>query len=172
MNISIDDAGFGHVLGGVFIGLADEELAGRSYVDEIPVEYFKEELFKKKLYLEKAWEIVSRGLKAMNVSKSEKIYCCSGYILSRARERLSESGFDVIVESHFERQAHFLVEGALMNYLDKIGFPVVELLPENSPGARARNFRKMLAWAKANPSRMKYVKTGWNFFQRSRNALG
>jgi len=170
MRVSIDDAGLGHVLGGGFIGLADEDVAGRSYVDEIPVEYFKENAFDRKLYLDKAWEIVSMGVKALGVTKSDTIYCCSGYVLSKARDELIKLGFDVRVESHAERQAHFLVEGALMDYLQRIGAPVSQLLPDDSDRARARNFRTLLKWAYADPSRMKYVKTGWKFFQRPRRA--
>jgi len=168
MRVSIDDAGLGHVLGGGFIGLADEDMAGHTYLGEIPVEYFKEDTFGQKLYLDKAWEIVSMGVKVMGVAKSDVIYCCSGYVLDRARDELTKLGFNVNVESHAERQAHFLVEGALMDYFHGIGAPVAQLLPEDSNRARARNFRTLLKWAYADPTRMKYVKTGWNFFQRPR----
>jgi len=170
MRVSIDDAGLGHVLGGGFIGLADEDVAGHTYVGEIPVEYFKENTFGQKLYLDKAWEIVSMGVRALGVAKSDVIYCCSGYVLDKARDELTKLGFNVKVESHTERQAHFLVEGALMDYLQGIGAPVAQLLPEGSNRARARNFRTLLKWAYADPARMKYVKTGWNYFQRARRA--
>jgi len=156
------------VLGGGFIGLADEDVPGRAYLGEIPVEYFKEDTFGQKLYLDKAWEIVSMGVKALGVSKSDAIYCCSGYVLAKSRDELTKLGFNVKVESHAERQAHFLVEGALMDYLQGIDAPVAQLLPEDSNRARARNFRTLLNWAYADPTRMKYVKTGWNYFRRTR----
>jgi hypothetical protein len=170
MRVSIDDAGLGHVLGGAFIGLADEDAAGRSYVGEISISYFKENVFDRKLYLERAREIVSEGVEALGVTKSDIIYCCSGYILSRAREALSELGLNVKVESHHERQAHFLVESARLNYLQGIGAPVADLLPEDSDRARARNFRLLLKWAYADPGRMQYVKTGWKYFRKLKRA--
>jgi len=170
VRVSIDDAGLGHVLGGAFIGLADEDVAGRSYVGEIPVDLFKEDVFDRKLYLDKAWEIVSSGIRALGVTRSDKIYCCSGYVFSKARDELIKLGFNVKVESHAERQAHFLVEGALINYLQGIGAPVTQLLPEDSDRARARNFRTLLKWTYADPARMKYAKTGWKFFRRAKRA--
>lgn len=127
---------------------------------EIPVELFQENLFKEKRYLDKAVEIVLKGLDALSVGSSEPIHVCTGYVLSRVRQVLSERGYRV-VPSRIVGETQRMAEEAFLNTLRRMevhGTPI---------DSGKRRFLSLLEWVQEDQKeRERFVKTGWGFWKR------
>jgi len=133
---------------------------GEAFVGEIPVEFFQETLFNKKLYLDKAVEIVLKGLDVFNVGYEEPIHVCTGYVLSRVRQVLREKGYR-IVPSKIVGKTQRMAEEAFLKSLMKIGVYGASI------EAGKRRFFSLLRWVQQDlEGREKYVKTGWRFWKR------
>jgi len=169
MFYSCDDSGWGHLVGPCVIAVASEDAPNILYIGDIQIEYFQDQLFWEKKYLERAWEIVQEAVETLRIGTGDTIYCCSGYVVSYAVAQLKRNGFKVIVESHVERRAHEVAENAFLERLKNIGAPVEKLLLENSDRNRARNFYTLLNWVKEDEAaRMKWAKHGWTYFHPER----
>jgi hypothetical protein len=94
MVIEIDDSGWGDLIGGVVIVLRRME-TDEHYSDEIPSELFKQDEFKYKIYLRYATQVILEGLDSLDVSKSEEIHICKGYIFDQAKDILRELGYRI-----------------------------------------------------------------------------
>ena len=133
---------------------------GETFVEEIPVEFFQETLFNKKLYLDKAVEIVLKGLDVFDVGYEEPIRVCTGYVLSRVRQVLRERGYRV-VPAKIVGETQRMAEEAFLNSLKKIG------VYGASMDAGKRRFFSLLKWVQQDlRGREKYVKTGWRYWKR------
>lgn len=133
---------------------------GETFSGEIPISLFRGSLFKQKLYLDKAVEIVFEGLEALNVKPSEELHVCTGYVLSRVRETLQVRGF-IVVPSKIVGKTQREVEEAFVQSLTAMG--IAQSLPE----AGRRRFSSLLEWVHEDLlNREKYVKTGWPSWEK------
>lgn len=133
---------------------------GEVYSGEIPLEYFKEDKFKDKNYLDASVEIVTKGIKKINITKNEPILICRGYVLSNIREYLNSKGYD-IREKKITGLTQEFAEMEFKKSLVKLG--VGSLKDVES----LRNFYNYIEWIKKDiPSRERFVKTGWSSWKK------
>ena len=156
--IQIDESGWGSLLGGVSIGLYDTRTK-KFLAKTIPIKYFQGKLFGKQKYLEQARKIVMNGLFAFSVPTN--IMICRGHILRGARNALRALPYEEfhITEGEIGQPLQGLLEAHFAKHLKKAG------VPDKSGGAHCLSFDDQLNWVKENPSRVKYVKTGWERWQ-------
>ena len=139
---------------------------GEQHVGEVPLEMFQGSRFKEKDYLDRALEIVQDGIKNLNVGKDEPVHICRGYILSKARETLEASGYNV-VQKKIEGRTQKLAESEFINSLVWLG------LGEKEEVARMRSFNAFLIWVHEDlEGREAFVKTGWKAWPRLRADRG
>lgn len=152
-------------MGGAVIVMRRVE-TGEAYVGEVPLELFRGERFGDQLYLEKAVELVLRGVEALKVAKDEPIHVCTGYILSRAREVLRERGFNV-VSAKIRGETQALAEGEFVRSLVRMG------VGDEATVKGMRSFNAFLDWVLEDlEGRERYVKTGWRAWSRLRKGGG
>ena len=133
---------------------------GETYSDEIPLRYFKEDKFKDKLYLEVSTNIVQKGIEKLNISKEERLYVCSGYVLSEIREYLRSKGYDVTKKKITGITQDF-AEKEFMKSLVNLGVGSMREVES------MRSFYRYLEWVKKDfPARENYVKTGWSSWNK------
>ena len=138
---------------------------GEVYSGEIPLEYFKEDKFKDKNYLDAAVEIVTKGIKKISITKNEPILICRGYVLSNIREYLNSKGYD-IREKKITGLTQKFAEMEFKKSLVKLG--VGSLKDVES----LRNFYNYIEWIKKDiPSRERFVKTGWSSWKKWKKKL-
>ncbi|MCD6444690.1 hypothetical protein J7L70_06790 [Candidatus Bathyarchaeota archaeon] len=162
MTVEVDDAGWGDLVGGCVI-VARRVETGEHYVGEIPVEFFQGELFRRKKYLDEAAKIVEDAMRSLGVSREEEVRICTGYVLSKARKRLSERGYNV-KPTKITGETQRLAEQTFLKSLRKLGL----ILDEEKP---KRRFRSLLEWVSEDPAREKYVKTGWRSWRNKWRAI-
>ncbi len=96
--LRIDDAGWGFPLGGIMVGVSDEQVVKTAIV---PVEYFRKDTqnhFMTKRYLKKYSDLAIDLLKEFEATPStHRIEICSGYVNQPLREKLRIFGYDVRV---------------------------------------------------------------------------
>jgi hypothetical protein len=139
---------------------------GEQHVGEVPLEMFQWSRFKDKDYLDRALEIVQDGIKALNVGKYEPVHICRGYILSKAREFLESTGYNV-VHTKIEGRTQELAESEFIKNLVRLGVGDKEEI------ARMRSFNAFLDWVYEDPEeRESFVKTGWKTWSRLRVGRG
>jgi hypothetical protein len=161
MVIEIDDSGWGDLIGGVVIVLRRME-TDEHYSDEIPSELFKQDEFKYKIYLRYATQVILEGLDSLDVSKSEEIHICKGYIFDQAKDILRELGYRI-----FEKK----IIGKTQTFAEKA---FIESLVKQSIGtfkeiAEMRSFNGFLTWVKCDlENRERHVKTGWKNWLKHR----
>ena len=127
---------------------------------EIPVEFFQENLFNEKRYLDKAVEIVLKGLDALSVGSEEPMHVCTGYVLSRVRQVLKERGYRV-VPSKIVGETQRMAEETFLKSLRRMEVHGTPL------DAGKRRFLSLLKWVQEDmEERQKFVKTGWGFWKR------
>ena len=127
---------------------------------EIPVEFFQENLFKEKSYLDKAVEIVLKGLDALRAGSKEPMHVCTGYVLSRVRQVLKERGYRV-VPSKIVGETQRMAEEAFLKSLRRIEVHGTPL------DAGKRRFFSLLKWVQEDmKKREKFVKTGFRFWKK------
>jgi len=128
---------------------------GESYVGEIPLNFFKEEAFKKKLYLDQIVSIILKGIEALKVDKAEPIHICSGYILSKAAEELRKQGYSISLRK-IKGETQLLAEREFVKSLVRLGIGCEEDVEQ------MRSFKSLLRWVMEDlEKRERYVKTGW-----------
>ena len=157
MTIQIDDAGVGHLLYGVVVGAHRKETSEFHY-DMIPVSYFQEPDFKRKLYLKKATEVAMKLLDQMSIQEKEHVEICTSFLFDEARPALIDQlGKERVRATAITGEAQDRVEGAYLDEIRNIGYEPISERDEK----RAKSFFHMLRWIKKDSSRLKYAKTGW-----------
>lgn len=159
--IQIDDAGSGSFIGGTCIGLYRPE-TNEYYFDIIPVELYDKENIKKKLYLDEAVNIVSRGFKQLNVSDNETIEICRGYMFEKLKPWLEEKRF-FWYGTHITGRIQDIVEKNFQLYTEKIGLPRQYIKYTRYPF----HFHKLLRWVFADfENRIDLCKVGWKCWEK------
>ena len=139
---------------------------GERHVGEVPLGMFQGSRFKEKDYLDRALEIVQDGIKALKVGKDEPLHICRGYVLSRAREVLEASGYNV-VRSKIEGHTQELAESEFIESLVRLG------VGEKEEVVGMRSFSAFLGWVHEDiDTRESFVKTGWRAWPRLRGDRG
>ncbi len=162
MTVQIDDAGVGDLLFGVVVGAHRKE-TGEFHYDVIPVSYFQNPSFKRKLYLEKATELSLRLLQEMKLSDGEEVEICSSFLFDKTRPDLVEKfGEGRVHVSVIEGDAQRNVETAYLDEIRNLGYEPIEERDER----RAKSFFHMLRWVKKDPARLRLAKTGWPKLRR------
>ena len=162
MTVQIDDAGVGDLLFGVVVGAHRKE-TGEFHYDVIPVSYFQNPLFQRKLYLNKATEVALRLLHDLKIGEDEGVEICSSFLFDKTRPELTERlGEERVRTATITGQAQRNVETAYLDEIRNLGYEPIEERDEK----RARSFFHMLRWVKNNPDRLKYAKTGWPRLRR------
>lgn len=96
----------------------------------------------------------------MSVGSEEPIHVCTGYVLSRVRQVLSERGYRV-VPSKIVGETQRMAEETFVKSLTRIevhGTPI---------DSGKRRFLSLLNWVQEDiEEREKFVKTGWRFWKR------
>ncbi len=157
MTIEIDDAGTGDLIGDAFIGFLREE-TGEIIFRTIPVKFFNEENWKKRLVYNLVVELVKDGLKELNFDKeTEKIRICRGNIFDRVITYFDEE------EIKYERTSiegvlQDAVEGRLVSHLRKLGVRSRNLTKKSG----AKRYFVLLNWLCQDfYNREKFVKSGF-----------
>lgn len=159
--IQIDDSGSGSFVGGTCIGVYRPE-ANEYFFDIIPVELYNKENFKKKLYLDEVVRIVSEAFKIMNVSKSESIEICRGYMFEHVKTWLSQNGYTWYV-THITGNVQEIVEKSFELYTINIGLFQPYIKYTRYPF----HFHKLLRWVFADfDNRIKLCKVGWRCWEK------
>jgi hypothetical protein len=162
LTIQIDDAGVGDLLYGVVIGAHRKETSEFHY-DLIPVRYFQEPDFKRKLYLKKATEVTLDLLKQMKLLDKEQVEICTSFLFDETRPALSEQlGEERVRAKAITGEAQDRVEGAYLDEIRNLGYEPISERDDK----RAKSFFHMLRWIKKDRSRLKYAKTGWPRLRR------
>ena len=148
-------------MGGAVVVMRRVE-TGESYSGEISLDLFRVNVFKTKEYLVQALRVVTEGVEKLQISHDEPIHICTGYILSRAREALTEEGY--IVESDkIMGLTQELAEREYLKSLVRLGVGDMSIV------ASIRSFNSFLAWVHQDlEARERYVKTGWSSWPRLR----
>ncbi len=168
MQIEIDDAGTGDLVGDAFIGFLRKQ-TGELIFRTLPVELFKGDNWKNKLPFKIVVDLVKDGLKELNFNKdSELIKICRGNIFDQVRAYFIEEGINY-ENSTVEGKLQDAVETKLLTHL------------RNDLGVRSRNltaksgakrFFILFNWVCYDIfNREKYVKSGfkkWNTVWRDR----
>ena len=163
MTLEVDDAGVGDLLFGVVIGAHRRETGEFKY-EVIPVSYFQEPMFKKKLYLKKATELTNHLLEEMELGENETVEICSSFLFDETRKDLWDKyGEDRVKVAKIVGLAQDKVELAYLDEIRNLGYePIAERLDKH-----ARSFFHMLSWVKRDPpTRLQYAKTGWPRLRR------
>jgi hypothetical protein len=160
-DIVIDDSGWGDLLLGVVVG-GLKLSSGRYMARRIPVTFFQPPLFERKVYLEKAVEIVRKMIGVMRADKYTRFKVCSGYVLSAVRAYLNENGYN-LVEVEVTGEPQEMVERSYVKWCVEMGVPAKVLDPESG----RKRFMALLQWVSEDPKvREQLVKTGWKSWQK------
>jgi CxxC-x17-CxxC domain-containing protein len=163
MTLIVDDAGSGDLLFGVVIGAYREETGEFKY-DLIDVRFYQE-LFCKKEYLQEASRVTAELLAKLKVKPDEEIHVCQGNIFDVAVADLQKvHGEDLVTRVRVTGEAQRLVEIAYLDEIRNLGYEPLE----EREAKRAKSFFHMMRWLKANPSMLRYAKTGWPRLKRYR----
>lgn len=162
--IQIDDAGSGSFVGGTCIGVYRPE-TNEYFFEIIPVELYNKDNFKNKYYLDEVVNIVSEAFKAMNVSKTETIEICRGYMFEKLRKWLDDQGF-CWYRTQISGRIQDVVEKNYMLYTVKLGVPKAYIQYTKYPF----HFHKLLRWVFADfDNRINICKTGWKSWNKYEN---
>jgi len=162
LTLQIDDAGVGDLLFGVVVGAHRKETREFHY-EVIPVSYFQEPYFRRKLYLKKATEITQSLLTQMKLGVDEEVEICSSFLFDETRPTLvKQFGEKRIHVAAITGEAQTNVETAYLDEIRNLGYEPISERDDK----RAKSFFHMLRWVKKNPDRLKYAKTGWPRLRR------
>lgn len=114
--------------------------------------YFHNPMFKEQAYLKRTFELIEDIFKELGVDTSWDILICRGYVLSYAREKLREQGFNV-VERIIDGEAQKFAEGEYNRLLKDLGC--------------SRHQTLMRRWLRDDlQNRARYAKSGWKAYKR------
>jgi hypothetical protein len=167
MGIQIDDAGWGCLMGPVFLGIYREETQEYSF-KEIPVEVFQGGSMARKEYLQAAYGITGQLLEELKVGKEEHITVCTGEVLQGVRDYLADYRFKWTA-GKITGPLQVLVETTLLQKLNGLGLKLdFKTLTEQ----QGLLFWHCVRWlkggnlkGKALPERERLCKTGWKTFR-------
>lgn len=159
--IQIDDAGSGSLLGGTVIGITRVET--KEYVfDIIPLDYYRDDLFQKKAYLDYVVTIVKKLFKDLNILKNEEIEVCRGYMFDKLEIWLKENNYNYVY-TQINDPLQSLVEETFENYAISLGLPQNFIAYTKYPF----HFHRILKWIYADyENRSLLCKTGWKSWQK------
>ncbi|KAB3534008.1 hypothetical protein F8154_10020 [Alkaliphilus pronyensis] len=162
--IQIDDAGSGSLLGGTIIGAIRVET--NEYKEElIPLKFYRAESFNKKLYTNYVVEIVKRLLNELNVSKSEELHVCRGYMFDELNKWLKANNYKHI-NLKITNPLQDIIENSFDNYAVSLGLPTSYINYTKYPF----HFHRILKWVYADyEARSKLCKTGWKSWSKYNN---
>jgi hypothetical protein len=156
--IQIDDAGVGFPLCGAMVGVTDGK---QIWTDTVEVSFFQSPKFERKQYLQ---EFANKGIGIFSrlgfAPATHRVEICTGFINTRLRDALRETGFDVrvteikgLLQEELERlfKGHILKEtGQDMAYDPK-------KIREQDLG---KTYYQVLNWGKRYVPHL--LKTGWD----------
>ena len=158
--IQIDDAGSGSLVGGTCIGIYRTETSEFSH-SLIPLKYYDEIKFDKKMYLKYAKHIVKKTFKKINVSQDEPIQICSGYIFDDVKLWLTKSGY-LWSNKKIQGELQNKIEDVFFQYALSLGLPEGFLTYTRYPF----HFHRLIKWVYADyENRFNLCKKGWNSWQ-------
>ncbi len=156
MGIQIDDAGWGDLVGGCFLGFLRRD-TGEYIAKLIDISHFRPPNFARKTYLNEALRLAREALEELRVTKEEEIEICTGSVLSEIRLTLMEEGYTV-KPTRIEGELQDRVENSLLDYYAELGIPRENLTLESG----RERFYVLLRWVMEDlEGREKCVKTGW-----------
>lgn len=162
--IQIDDAGSGSLLGGTVIGITRVETKEYEY-DIIPLEYYRSDIFGEKEYINYVVIIIKKLFNKLNVTITEKIEVCRGYMFDKLKIWLEENNYNyVCVEIKDPLQS--LVEKTFEDYAISLGLPQNFITYTKYPF----HFHRILKWVYADfENRSLLCKTGWKSWHKYGN---
>ncbi|SCZ01426.1 hypothetical protein SAMN03080606_03588 [Alkaliphilus peptidifermentans DSM 18978] len=162
--IQIDDAGSGSLLGGTLIGALRVETG--EYKDEIiPLEYYQNENFNKKLYIQYVVNITERLFQKLDVSTSEEIQVCRGYMFDELNKWLKTNNYNHI-NTKIGDPLQSIIETSFDQYAISLGLPNSYISYTKYPF----HFHRILKWVYADyEERSKLCKTGWKSWNKYKN---
>ena len=165
MTIQIDDQGWGTPVGGVGIIIVRKETF-EIYYDIIPIEYFNLEMFRKKVYLNGAKNIVEEGINKLNIHKDKEIEICSGCIHDMTSQWLKSEGYNFTVMK-IDGIAQQKGEEMFIEYLRRLGVPDPPVIVEETGDEYKAQFFYLIDWVREDPiGRAHLCKTGWKYFKK------
>jgi hypothetical protein len=153
MTIYVDDSGWGSLIGGVAIGLYNDE--NRRFLYHIlPPKLFQGRAWITHKYLDEALdsfvEMVER------IGEHKKIVVCRGFMLDHIWEFLQEFSLSKrLSREEIKDPLQSLLEMAFARHLENLG------VPNNSGGAHCLSYDDQVKWVKKDKKRIKFIKTGW-----------
>lgn len=162
--IQIDDAGSGSLLGGTVIGITRVETKEYAF-DIIPLEYYRDDFFKNKAYLDYVVTIIQKLFKDLNIVKNEQIEVCRGYMFDKLKIWLTENNYNYTC-TQINDPLQSLVEKTFENYAISLGLPKSFISYTKYPF----HFHRILKWIYADyENRSLLCKTGWKSWQKYGN---
>ncbi len=162
--IQIDDAGSGSLIGGTCIGIIRVE-TGEYLYEILPIKFYSNQTFKKKLYLDYVVEIIKRLFKKLNVKKDEPIQVCRGYMFDRLRKWLTKENYNyesVKIVDPLQTK----IEKTFEKYAISLGLPEDYITYTKYPF----HFHTLLKWVYSDyPNRVRLCKTGWKSWSKYGN---
>lgn len=127
--------------------------------DMIPVKYFQEPIYGNGDQYLVSKKIAVDLVERLTLREKEEIVICTGDILNKAFEALTEVyGEDRVKRGKIEGRGQYLVELAYTNELRNIGYEPRDDRTEKW----GKNFWHMYTWVKRKPrTRLKYTKSGF-----------
>lgn len=161
MRFEIDDAGTGDLLGDAIIGFYIEE-KDVFIAKHIPLEYFQNENAKLKYPEKFTAELIINTLNELGFNpKNDTIFICTGNIFVDAKKLLKDKGYKY-TETKIEGVLQQKVEQAYLDYLKTLGVNVNITIESG----KDRYFQLFNWLVEDYPNRRKYVKTGFNMWQK------
>ncbi len=162
--IQIDDSGSGSLIGGTCIGALRKE-TGEYLFDIIPLEYYQNESFDKKIYLDKVVQMTQIFFKKLNVSQDEEIEVCRGYMFDKLTPWLKENNYkfsSTVIGEPLQSK----IEKTFEEYSISLGLPKEFLSYTKYPF----HFHRLLRWVYADyENRVNLCKTGWKSWKKYGN---
>ncbi|WP_243109363.1 hypothetical protein [Anaerophilus nitritogenes] len=162
--IQIDDSGSGSLIGGTCIGAMRRETKEYAY-DIIPLHFYHDHAFEKKLYLNHVITIIKNLFHRLGVNKDEKIEVCRGYMFDELRLYLKEEGYhfyNTVIEDPLQSK----IEKTFEEYTISLGLPREFLNYTKYPF----HFHRLLRWVYADyENRSCLCKTGWKSWKKYGN---
>ena len=156
--IFCDDSGWGSLIGGVAIGLYDNE-SNKFYHGLISIKYFQGSLFKTGKYRRESMKIFRKFIS--RIDDRSGVTICRGTCLDSIWDYVESgySGFRMIDRKKIGDPLQSLLEQYFAKHLKRCG------VVAKSSGAHCLSFDDQLKWIREDPKRIKYVKTGWPAWQ-------
>ena len=154
--IEIDDAGTGDLVGDAFIGFRDTN-TGKVIYQSVPVILYNKENKEEDQPKKHILKIVIKALRALNLSKGDRILLCRGNCFDLVREYFDENKIyyeAAIVEGELQDA----VEGRFIHHLRMLGVRSNNLTIDSG----IKRYFILFNWVcKDFPNRERYVKTGF-----------